>query len=74
MSDDHRIFSAEGRVYAEATYIAPLLGEIAAQAAQADETRSVSSDLIAAIKKNDVMRLSGSPELSGLDERIVAIG
>src|SRR6266404_5037178 len=74
MSDDHRIFSAEGRVYGEATYIAPLLGEIAAQAARADETRSVSSELIAAIKKNDIMRLSASPELSGLDESVVAMG
>ena len=74
MSDDHRIFSREGRAYGEATYIAPLLGEIAAQAARADETRSVSSELIAAIKKNDIMRLSGSPELSGLDESIVVIG
>jgi alkylation response protein AidB-like acyl-CoA dehydrogenase len=74
MSDDQRICSAAGRVYGEATHIAPLLAEIAAQAAQADETRSVSSELIAAIKKNDIMRLSASPELSGLDESVVAIG
>jgi 3-hydroxy-9,10-secoandrosta-1,3,5(10)-triene-9,17-dione monooxygenase len=74
MSGERRISSGEGRVYGEATYIAPLSGEIAMQAAQADRTRSVSSDLIAAIKKNDIMRLSGSPELSGLDESIVAIG
>lgn len=73
MSDDHRI-SEEGRVYGESTYIAPMLGEIAAQAARADDTRSVSPTLIAAIKENDIMRLSGSPELSGLDESIVAIG
>jgi alkylation response protein AidB-like acyl-CoA dehydrogenase len=74
MSDDHRIFSEEGRVYGEATYMAPLLGEIAAQAARADLTRSVSSELIAAIKKNDIMRMSASPELSGLDESVVAMG
>ena len=74
MSDDHRIFSREGRVYGEARYIAPLLGEIAAQAARADETRSVSPQLIAAIKQNDIMRLSASREISGLDESTVAIG
>jgi alkylation response protein AidB-like acyl-CoA dehydrogenase len=74
MSDDQRIFSREGRVYGEATYIAPLLGDIAAQAARADETRSVSSELIAAIKQNDIMRLSASHEISGLDESTVAIG
>lgn len=74
MSDDHRMFSAAGRVWSDATYIAPLLGDIAAQAARADATRSVSSELITAIKKNDIMRLSASPELSGLDESTVAIG
>jgi 4-hydroxyphenylacetate 3-monooxygenase len=74
MSDDHRIFSREGCVYGEAKYIAPLLSEIAAQAARADATRSVCSELIAAIKQNDIMRLSGSPQLSGLDESVVAIG
>jgi alkylation response protein AidB-like acyl-CoA dehydrogenase len=51
-----------------------LLEDIAAQAARADETRSVSAELIAAIKKNDIMRLSGSPELSGLDQSTVVIG
>src|SRR5262245_55069721 len=71
---DEPTFSREGCVCGEAKYIAPLLREIAAQAARADATRSVSSELIAAIKRNDIMRLSGSPELSGLDETIVAIG
>jgi alkylation response protein AidB-like acyl-CoA dehydrogenase len=73
MPDDPS-FSREGRVHGEARYIAPLLGQIAAQAAQADATRSVSADLIAAIKKNDIMRMSASPELSGIDETVVAIG
>jgi alkylation response protein AidB-like acyl-CoA dehydrogenase len=74
MSDDQPIFSRQGCVHGDARYIAPLLGEIAAQARRADETRSVSSELITAIKRNDIMRLSASPELSGLDETIVAIG
>lgn len=71
-SDDHS-FTTTGRVWGEAKYIQPLLGKIAAQASQADRTRSVSSDLIAAIKRNDIMRLSASRELSGLEESIVAI-
>ncbi len=74
MSDDQPVFSRQGCVYGEAKYIAPLLGDIAAQALRADETRSVSAELIAAIKRNDIMRLSASPELSGLDESVVAIG
>jgi alkylation response protein AidB-like acyl-CoA dehydrogenase len=74
MPGDDRNASTEGRVWGAATYIAPLLGAIAAQAARADESRSVSPELIAAIKKNDIMRMSASPELSGLDETIVAMG
>ena len=74
MSDDRGMFSETGRVYGEAKYVAPLLGEIAAQSARADATRSVSSELIAAIKRNDIMRMSASRELSGLDETVVAMG
>jgi alkylation response protein AidB-like acyl-CoA dehydrogenase len=73
MSDGDAIFSRHGCIHGDARYIAPLLGEITAQAARADETRSVSPALIAAIKSNDIMRLSASPELSGLDETIVVI-
>jgi alkylation response protein AidB-like acyl-CoA dehydrogenase len=62
-----------GRVYGKAKYIAPLLGEIAGQALQADKTRTVASDVIAAIKKNDIMRMSASHEISGSEESIVAI-
>src|SRR5271157_3290760 len=70
--DDHR-FTPAGRVYGEAKYIAPLLADIGAQAAMADRTRSVSPDLIAAIKRNDIMRMSAAPEIAGLGESIVAI-
>ncbi|MGH7805792.1 MAG: acyl-CoA dehydrogenase family protein [Candidatus Binatia bacterium] len=58
----------------QAKFITPLLADIAAQAARADETRSVSPELIAAIKRNDVMRMSATPEIAGLGESIVAMG
>ena len=54
-------------------YLAPILDTIGEQAAQADRTRSVEPETIAAIKNNDVMRMSASPELAGLDESICAI-
>ena len=59
--------SADGGAIAPPLYVTPLLDAIAAQAAAADETRSVSPDVIAAIKANDVMRLTASPELGGLN-------
>jgi alkylation response protein AidB-like acyl-CoA dehydrogenase len=58
----------------EPRYIRPLLGQILAQAAQADATRSVAPELIAAIKKNDIMRMSATPEIGGLGESVVAMG
>jgi len=70
--DDHR-FTNAGRVQGEAIYITPLLRDIAAQASEADRTRSVSADVIAEIKKNDIMRMSASRELAGLEESTVAI-
>ena len=73
MPDDPS-FSREGRIHGEAKYIAPLLGKIAAQAVRADETRSVSTDLVNAIKKNDIMRMSATAELAGIEESVVAIG
>ena len=54
-------------------YITPLLGNIEAQASKADATKSIDEDVIAKIKKNDVMRLSASPEICGINERLVAI-
>ncbi|MGO9602249.1 MAG: acyl-CoA dehydrogenase family protein [Candidatus Binataceae bacterium] len=70
--DDHS-FTTTGRVHGEAKYIAPLLDAIAAQASHADRTRSVSPDIIAAIKKNDIMRMSATREISGIEESVVAI-
>lgn len=53
--------------------VAPLLPLIAAQAAEADATRSVSPAVIAALKASDVMRMSASRELGGLESSVSAI-
>jgi len=73
MSGDDHSLTTTGRIHGEAKYIAPLLGDIAAQASEADRTRSVASGLITSIKKNDIMRMSASREIAGLEESIVAI-
>lgn len=54
-------------------YLQALLPMIADQAVEADQTRSVSADVIAAIKANDVMRMSASEELGGLGASVVEI-
>jgi 3-hydroxy-9,10-secoandrosta-1,3,5(10)-triene-9,17-dione monooxygenase len=54
--------------------VAPLLPLIAVQAAEADATRSVSSAVIAALKSNDVMRMSAARALDGLESSITAMG
>src|SRR5208282_2815694 len=54
--------------------VAPLLPMIAAQAAEADATRSVSSAVIAALKGNDVMRMSAVRAIGGLESSITAMG
>ena len=53
--------------------IDPLLGAIAAQAAAADETRSVSDEVIALIKANPVMGMTASRSLGGLDSPVAAV-
>jgi 3-hydroxy-9,10-secoandrosta-1,3,5(10)-triene-9,17-dione monooxygenase len=73
MPGDDYSFSTIGKVHGEAKYITPLLVDIAAQASQADRTRSISAGVIAAIKKNDIMRMSATHQISGLEESIVAI-
>ncbi len=54
--------------------VAPLLPAIAAQAARADETRSIAPEVIAALKASDVMRLSAAREIGGLAGSIEEIG
>jgi len=54
--------------------VTPLLPLIAGQAAQADATRSIAPAVIAALKGNDVMRMSAVKALGGLESSISAIG
>jgi 3-hydroxy-9,10-secoandrosta-1,3,5(10)-triene-9,17-dione monooxygenase len=54
--------------------VAPLLPLIAAQAAEADATRSVAPTVIAALKGNDVMRMSAVRALGGLESSMTAMG
>ena len=49
---------------------ADLLPRIAAQAVQADQTRSVDPDVIQAIKHTDLMRLSASRNIGGVEASI----
>ena len=71
---DNQLYSQQGRAWGPASYLAPVLAAIGAQAAAADSSRSVAPALIAQIKRNDIMRLSASPEIEGLNERVLVIG
>ena len=53
--------------------VEPLLPAIAAQAAEADASRSVSAEVIALIKDNPVMGMTASPELGGLNSTVTAV-
>jgi 3-hydroxy-9,10-secoandrosta-1,3,5(10)-triene-9,17-dione monooxygenase len=55
-------------------HVAPILPLIARQAAAADATRSIAPEIIAALKSNDVMRMSASQELGELESAVTAIG
>lgn len=57
-----------------ALHVAPLLPEIAAQAAAADASRTIAPSVIAALKANPVMRTSAAREIGGLEASVVAIG
>src|SRR3954451_1422096 len=52
---------------------APLLPLIAGQAAKADSTRSVDPAVIQALKQTDVMRLSATRNIGGVEASIGAI-
>ncbi len=54
--------------------VTPLLPRIAAQAEQADASRSVDADLIAALKASDVMKLAATRNIGGVEASILQIG
>ena len=51
----------------------PSLDAIAAQAAEADRSRSVDPDVIAATKRTDLMRLAAAEQLGGRAARVAAV-
>ncbi len=55
-------------------HIERLLPTISAQAEIADQTRSISTEVIAAINASDVLRMSASTEMGGLGTTVFAIG
>jgi alkylation response protein AidB-like acyl-CoA dehydrogenase len=54
-------------------HVQPIIADIADQAPAADQSRSVSADVIEAIKRSDVMRLSASANLGGLAAPVTEI-
>lgn len=68
------LYSQQGRRWQDPLHLAALLPAIGAQAAAADRSRSVAPETIRALKRNDIMRLSGSPELGGLNATVLDIG
>ena len=54
--------------------VTPFLDAIAAQAEQADATRSIDGDLIAALKASDVMKLAATANIGGTEASILQIG
>lgn len=54
--------------------VTPLLPAIAAQASRADATRSIDPDLIEAFKASDVMKLSATANIGGVEASILQIG
>jgi alkylation response protein AidB-like acyl-CoA dehydrogenase len=63
----------QGRIGGVSRYVTPLLADIAAQAESADTTRSISADIVTALKSNDVVRMGASEEISGLNSSLVEI-
>ena len=66
--------STQAKITRKAQYLSPLLDTIGGQAASADSTRSISSEVIAGLKRNDVLKMSASEEISGLNSKLVDIG
>ncbi len=58
----------------DALTIAPLLAQIGEGAAEADRERSLSPELVTAIKENPIMSFSAAREIGGLDASVVDTG
>ncbi|MDB5482607.1 MAG: hypothetical protein JWO83_3660 [Caulobacteraceae bacterium] len=58
----------------ETLRVAEVLPAIAAQAAEADASRSISPAVIGALKANEVMRMSAAREIGGLAASVLDIG
>lgn len=58
----------------EALRVAPLLDAIAAQAEAADRTRTVAPEVIEGLRGSDVLRMSATAELGGVEDSIGHIG
>ena len=54
--------------------VTPLLQQMAAQASEADQTRTVSADLISAIKSNPIMAFSAAENIGGLAASMERVG
>ncbi len=55
-------------------HIAPVLGALAAQAEQADRSRSVATEVVEAIRGSDFMRMSATRTLGGTEETMLHMG
>jgi 3-hydroxy-9,10-secoandrosta-1,3,5(10)-triene-9,17-dione monooxygenase len=65
--------SANGRMALEPRYIVSELDAIARQAANADLSRTIAAEVISGIQATNVMRLSASLEIGGLNESVVCM-
>jgi len=63
--------NGQGRVGRSSVYLAPLLENIALQAERTDASRTIPSDIVRALKNNDVVRMGACEELSGLNCSLV---
>ena len=54
--------------------VQPTLDALEAQAANADSTRTVASNVIESLRGSDVMRMAATKELGGVESSILAMG
>lgn len=73
MLEDSGLFTDVGQASKGSVFVTPLLDQMSSQAAEADQTRSIDADLIRELKKNNIMRISASPEIGGLNASVVGV-